>query len=76
MNEDLGNGCQIGESNIKALAFVDDIASTNTKIPDVYTSYNSIVWFSHKKRLSLNIPKCMVLALKCIDVIPALRLMA
>ena len=74
INENLGNGCQIGLSNIKALAFVDDIATTNTEIPDVYTSHNSIVWFSHKKRLSLNIPKCMVLAVNCNTVTPRLKI--
>ena len=72
--ENLGKGCQIGLSNIRALAFVDDIAACNTEIPDVYQSHSKITWFSDKKRLPLNIPKCMLLAINATEVIPRLKI--
>jgi hypothetical protein len=76
MKEDLGGGCQIGTANIKALAFVDDIANTNNEVPHTYTSHNNIVWFSKKKRIELNIPKCMGLCInrKPDTVIPRLKI--
>ena len=61
--ENLGRGCQIGLANIKALTYIDDIASANTELEDTYTSHNNIVWFSKKKRLQLNVEKCMVLVM-------------
>ena len=74
--EDLGRGCQIGLTTIKALTFVDDIASTNTEVRDTYTSHNSIVWFSKRKRIPLNIPKCMGMGInrKSTDVLPRLKI--
>ena len=74
--EDLGSGCQIGTTTIKALTFVDDIASTNTKAADTYTSHSSIVWFSRKKRIPLNIPKCMGLGInrRPVDILPRLKI--
>ena len=74
--EDLGSGCQIGTTSIKALTFVDDIASTNTKTSDTYTSHNSIVWFSKKKRIPLNVPKCMGIGINMrpTDILPRLKI--
>ena len=74
--EDLGGGCQIGLSNIKCLTFVDDIAGTNNTIQDTYKSHSSVVWFSTKKRLTLNISKCMVMGINrsCTDVMPRLEI--
>ena len=74
--QDLGAGCQVGLATIKALTFVDDIASTNTEVDSTYISHDSIVWFSKKKRIPLNIPKCMGLGvnLKTTDVLPRLKI--
>ena len=74
--EKLGGGCQIGEANMKALTFVDDIATPINEYQDLYTSNNSVAWFSSKKRLSLNVPKCKVLPVntKPTDVIPRLKI--
>ena len=74
--ENLGRGCQIGTATVKALTFVDDIASTNTEVPDTYQSHNNIVWFSKKKRIPLNIPKCVGLCVnrKHTDIIPRLKI--
>ena len=74
--EDLGNGCQIGLLTIRALTFVDDIAGTNTKPTDTNKSHNNVVWFSKKKRLGLNIPKCMCMCInrRCTDVLPHLEI--
>ena len=74
--EELGNGCQIGLSNIKCLVYVDDIAGTNNTIHDTYTSHNSVVWFSAKKRLALNASKCMIMGVnrKCTDIMPQLKI--
>ena len=57
---------------MKALTFVDDIATPINEYQDLYTSNNSVAWFSSKKRLSLNVPKCKVLPVKTkpTDVIP------
>ncbi len=72
--EDLGGGAQVGQSNIKALTFVDDIAGTNLSPSNTYQSNERIVWFSIKKRLSLNGPKCLQMCInkKMRDVIPRL----
>lgn len=74
--ENLGGGCQIGEANMKALTFVDDIATPITELQDLYTSNDSVVWFSKKKRLSLNVPKCMLLPvnIRPTDVLPRLKI--
>ena len=74
--EDLGNGCQVGNMNVKALTFVDDIASTTTKVADTYTSNRSIEWFSKKKRLGLNVPKCLNMCInrQATDILPRLKL--
>ena len=67
-------GTQVGSSIIRSLAYVDDIATANNTIKDVYYSHGRVVWFSKKKRLSLNGPKCLLLPinLKPSDVIPQL----
>lgn len=74
--EDLGKGCQIGLANIKAVTFVDDITSTNTDTQSTYTSHQSIVWFSKKKRIPLNIPKCMIMGINIrpSDIVPRLKI--
>ena len=74
--ENLGNGVQIGQSNIKALTFVDDIAGSNTEVPSTYRSHEKVVWFSLKKRVSLNGPKCMIMPInkKISDVVPQLKI--
>jgi exonuclease III len=76
VREDLGNGCQIGSMNIKALTFVDDIATTNSAVSDTYKSNGSIEWFSKKKRLELNVPKCFIVCVnqKCTDILPRLKI--
>ena len=63
--EDLGKGYQIGTSILKALAFVDDIATLNKNHMDTYQSHERVKWFSDKKRLLLNALKCLLL---CINV--------
>ena len=74
--EDLGGGCQIGSTRITALAYVDDIASANTEVPDTYISHHNIVWFSKKKRIDLNVPKCIGLCInkKLGDILPRLKI--
>ena len=74
--ENLGRGCQIGTTSVKALTFVDDIATTNTEVSDTYQSHDNIVWFSKRKRIPLNIPKCMGLCVnqKKTDIIPRLKI--
>ena len=69
-------GCQLGELTVKVLIFVDDIASTNTDMQDHYRSHEKIVWFSNKKRLTLNGPKCMTMLIngKPSDVVPRLKI--
>ena len=59
---------------IKCLVYVDDIITVNTNPEDVYQSHSRVTWFSQKKRLALNGPKCLVLGvnLKPSDVIPRL----
>ena len=52
--EDLGGGCQIGSTNIKALSFVDDIATACRNPRNTYTSHRNVEWFSDRKRLSLH----------------------
>ena len=65
-------GTQIGTSTIKVLVYVDDIGTTNNNIQDVYYSHNRVIWFSLKKRLTINGSKCIVLCinLKSTDPIP------
>jgi hypothetical protein len=74
--ENLGKGCQIGNMNIKALTFVDDIASTTTEVADTYISNRSIEWFSKKKRLGLNVPKCLNMCVnqQSADILPRLKI--
>ena len=74
--EDLGSGAQVGQSTTKALTFVDDIAGMNTSTSDTYKSHREIVWFSLKKRLSLNGPKCLLMCInkKIRDVAPRLAI--
>ena len=63
--EDLGKGYQIGTAILKALAFVDDIATLNKNHRDTYQSHERVKWFSDKKRLLLNALKCLLL---CINI--------
>ena len=74
--ENLGRGCQIGCANMKAITFVDDITTLSTEVSDTYTSNDSVQWFSKKKRLSLNIPKCMTMGinLRPSDILPRLKI--
>ncbi len=74
--ENLGSGTQIGQCNIKALVFVDDIAGANNGVPSTYQSHNKVIWFSSKKRLTLNGPKCMIMPinLRSGDIIPRLKI--
>lgn len=67
-------GTQIGTSHIKVLVYVDDIATINTLLKDVYGSHERIIWFSKKKRLTVNGKKCIVLCvnLKHHDIVPRL----
>jgi hypothetical protein len=67
-------GTQIGTATIKVLTYVDDIATINTTNGDVYYSHEQVKWFSKKKRLGLNVGKCILLCinLKPTDVIPRL----
>ena len=74
--EDLGTGCMIGLAIIKALAFVDDIATLSCNHIDAYKAHQSVQWFSDKKRLLLNALKCLLLCInvKQKDVIPRLKI--
>jgi hypothetical protein len=67
-------GTQIGSSILKVLIYVDDIATINTSVQDVYKSHDRVIWFSKKKRLTLSGGKCILLCinLKPTDVIPRL----
>ena len=69
-------GTQIGLATIRNLTFVDDIATVNNKTKDVYKSHDQVTWFSMKKRLTLNCPKCVILPvnLKTSDVVPRLTI--
>ena len=75
-NEIRKGGCQIGTSNIRSLTFVDDIAAVNTVLQDTYDSHEEVAWFSKKKRLPLNVTKCMVMCVngKTSDVTPRLKI--
>ena len=68
-------GSQIGTCKIKCLVYVDDIITVNNSVADVYHSHGRVQWFSKKKRLGLNGPKCMLLGvnLKSSDVVPLLK---
>lgn len=74
--EDLGKGIQIGAAILRALAFVDDIATINKDHINTYTSHRSVEWFSEKKRLMLNASKCVLLCIntKPHHVIPRLKI--
>ena len=67
-------GTQIGTATVKALVYVDDIASINIHVGDVYNSHEKVKHFSKKKRLSFGEGKCIVLCvnLKPSDVTPRL----
>ena len=69
-------GCQIGELNVKALVYVDDIIAVNRDTQDAYNSHEKIMWFSRKKRLTVNVPKCLVMMVngKVTDVTPRLKI--
>ena len=67
LQEDLGMGYQIGDAILKALAFVDDIATISRDHINAYKAHKSVVWFSSKKRLILNALKCVLL---CINIKP------
>ena len=75
-NEDLGKGYQIGTTILKALVFVDDIATLNNNHQDTYQSHRSVEWFSDRKRLLLNALKCLLLCIntKNSDVTPRLKI--
>ena len=74
--QNLGKGCQIGIAILKALAFVDDIATLSRDHVDAYQSHRCVEWFSAKKRLLLNALKCLLLCInvKKKDVIPRLKI--
>ena len=67
-------GTQIGTTMIQVLIYVDDIATINNNIQDVYYSHERVKWFSVRKRLSLNGGKCILLCvnLRPTDVVPRL----
>ena len=67
-------GTQIGTSTIKALTYVDDIATVNTLTDNVYYSHEKVKWFSDKKRRGLSVGKCIILPinLRKSDVVPRL----
>ena len=73
-DEILQGGTQIGTSALQVLVYVDDIATINNIISDVYHSHGRVVWFSQKKRLTLSGGKCFLLCinLKPSDPIPRL----
>ena len=73
-NEIKAGGAQIGTSTVKALTYVDDIATVNTLTDDVYYSHDRVKWFSDKKRLGLSVGKCIILPinLRKSDVVPRL----
>ena len=74
--EDLGVGCQIGAAILKALAYIDDIATLSRDHLNAYVAHKSVEWFSAKKRLLLNALKCVLLCIdtKPGDIIPRLKL--
>ena len=76
MEEDLGKGCQIGAAILKALAFIDDIATFCNDHENAYIAHSNVEWFSAKKRLLLNALKCVLLCVntKPHHVIPRLKL--
>ena len=76
LEEDLGKGFQIGAAILRALAFVDDIATLSKNHIDAYIAHKSVEWFSSKKRLFLNALKCVLLCInvKAHDVIPRLKI--
>lgn len=76
LEEDLGKGYQIGDAILRALAFVDDIATINKDHINAYKSHRNVVWFSAKKRLLLNALKCVLLCInvKAHHVIPRLKI--
>ena len=67
-------GTQKGTAILKVLVYVDDIATVNNHIEDVYYSHGRVVWFSKKKRLTLSGGKCIILGinLKSTDIVPRL----
>ena len=75
-DESFEGGCQIGTCSIRSLIYVDDIAAANRAPSETYLSHDGITWFSDKKRLALNAPKCMILCvnLKKSDVVPRLKI--
>ena len=61
---------------MKAVTFVDDITTINTELQDTYVANASISWFSKKKRITLNGPKCMAMGinLRPTDILPRLKI--
>lgn len=51
----------VGTSQVRSLAFVDDIAGLNHNIKDAHDSHNVVTLFSKKKRLPLNEDKCIII---------------
>ena len=43
---------KIGTATVKALVYVDDIATININVDDVYSSHEKVKLFSKKKRLA------------------------
>ena len=61
--DDLEGGVAVGDLNIPAILFVDDLNSTQTDIRRVHSSHESIILFSKKKNQPLNKEKCCILTI-------------
>ena len=73
-DEKVGGGFSVGGMETKTLTYVDDTSDVNWGINDTVSSHGQVVFFSKKKRQSLNYKKCLLLMLnrKPSDSVPTL----
>ena len=56
-------GANIGETNLKSLAYVDDIVDINETTEDAEGAHDVVLKFTAKKRLELSGKKCSIIAM-------------
>ena len=73
-DEKVGGGFSVGGMETKMLTYVDDTSDINCGINDTVSSHGQVVFFSKKKRQSLNYKKCLLVMLnrKPSDSVPTL----
>ena len=69
-------GASVLDAHVKTVLFVDDTATANTDVDGTIRSHKQVLSFKRRKRLELNIPKCVVLPfnIKKNDPLPFLQI--